>query len=334
MVQLYGKRQYLKLQDVTQFAEEYFDKTGKGINFSLLQRKFGLSKSKAQRILKISRNNHLLFTPKNTKPQTYYPKTRHFQVIEHIKQKNVPVDTTGTSNLQTNNSDYNSNQKTNFLESLTQLPLRPLQIHKIQIETTIDTEAYTLIHSEPWKGNLGRQQIEHIDNKDVTYIYYRNGKVSISIACSNNPFNIETEDDLISLCSFFGQVRDRFQYQISDPRGRLVPQITDWILKQSDFNKDIPITDIGQLSLPNIQLTTAFTAFRLYVKNLEGNAFYRCEDSRVVNQSLGEFLNSNLHINPNPNSNPNSNSNSTSVLVVGQIKDRDKQDNGPNYYYC
>ena len=172
-------------------------------------------------------------------------------------------------------------------------------MHKIQLETLIDTENYNLIHSEPWKGNLGRKQIEHIDNKDVTYIYYKNGKVSINIACSNCPFKIQTEDDLVLLYSFIGQVRDRFEYQVSDPRGRIAPQITNWILKQSDFNKDIPITDIGQITLPNIQLKTAFSVFRLYVKNLEGKAHYRCEDSRVVSQPLGEFLNSSININPN-----------------------------------
>ena len=88
-------------------------------------------------------------------------------------------------------------------------------MHKIQLETTMDKdkENYNLIESEPWKGNLGRKQIEHIDNKLVTYIYYKNGKVSIDIACSNCPFNIENEDDIAILFSFFGQIRDRFEYQ-------------------------------------------------------------------------------------------------------------------------
>ena len=93
-----------------------------------------------------------------------------------------------------------------------------------------DKENYTLIQSEPWKGNLGRRQIEHIDNKDVIYIYYKNGKVSISIACSNNPFKIDNEEDLVLLYSFFGHVRNRFEYQISDPRGRI---------SASNYNVDI-----------------------------------------------------------------------------------------------
>jgi hypothetical protein len=215
-----------------------------------------------------------------------------------LKKENVPIDTTGTNtNSNSPLSTCIENQKANyFLDFLVALHLRPLYMHKIQIETVIDSQGYTLIDSKPWKGNSGRYQIESIDNRHVTYIYYKNGKVSIAIACSNNPFKIGTEEDLAVLYSFFGQIRDRLEYQISDPRGRIVQHITNWILKQCDFNKDIPITDECQVTLPDIQLSSSFGVFRLYVKNLNGSAYYRCEDSRVVNQSLAEYLN--LNINP------------------------------------
>ena len=52
----------------------------------------------------------------------------------------------------------------------------------------------------------------------------------------------------------------------------------------------------GQTTLPDIQLSSAFRVFRLYVKNLNGSAYYRCEESRVVNQPLVPFLD--FHINP------------------------------------
>ena len=139
---------------------------------------------------------------------------------------------------------------------------------------------------------------ELVEDKQVTYIYYKNGNIVIKIACSNNPFKIDNEEDLTLLISFFGQIRDRLEYQISDPRGRIIPPITHWILKQCDFNKDIPITDEDQVTLPDIQLRRTFHVFRLYVKNLDGKAYYRCEDSRVVNQPLVPFLN--FHINAIP----------------------------------
>jgi len=83
---------------------------------------------------------------------------------------------------------------------------------------------------------------------------------------------------------------------ISDPHGRIVLPITTWILNQCDFNKDIPLSDESQITLPDIQLKSAFGVFRLYVKNLDGKAYYRCEDSRVVNQPLIPYLN--FQINP------------------------------------
>jgi hypothetical protein len=81
-------------------------------------------------------------------------------------------------------------------------------------------------------------------------------------------------------------VRDRLENHISDPRGRLVPQIPTWILKQCDLNKGVPITDKAQITLPDIQISTAFRVFRLYVKNLDGQANYRCEESLQINQPL------------------------------------------------
>ena len=292
-----AQRKYLKLQDVINFAEEYFDKTKKGINFSLLQRKFGIIKSKSQRILKRSRANHLLFTPKHSIPQMYYPESRHFDVIEHLKKENVPLNTTGTTNSKSPLSDCIQHQKDNeFLAALKKIYLIPLGMHKIEVQTTVGKECYNLIQSESWEGNRAKGLTEPVEDKQVSYIYYKNGNIVIKIACSNNPFRIENEDDIAILFSFFGQIRDRIEYQISDPHGRMVPPITHWILKQCDFNKDIPIPNIAQVTLPDIQLRSAFHVFRLYVKNLDGKAYYRCEDSRVVNQPLVPFLN--FHINP------------------------------------
>ena len=52
------------------------------------------------------------------------------------------------------------------------------------------------------------------------------------------------------------------------------------------MNRDVPITDKAQNTLPDIQLSTAYTVFRLYVKDIEGQAHYRIEESRQVNQPL------------------------------------------------
>ena len=175
------------------------------------------------------------------------------------------------------------------------LPWKPLHIHKIQLELSIDKECYELIKGIQWKGNAGRCMEEIIDQTHVKFVYYKNGKVSIYVESSNKPFRIENDIDLVELYSFLGQARDRLQYHVSDARGRLTPNITSWILKQCDFDKDVPITDKAQIMLPDIQLSSALETFRLYVKNLGGDAFYRCEDSRQVNQPLVPYLNSTIN---------------------------------------
>ena len=174
----------------------------------------------------------------------------------------------------------------NFLDALSLLSSRPLKVHKLLLETNLDKGCYNLISSVEWKGNRGKPQLELVENSHVTCIYYKNGKVSIDVACARWPFRIESEIDLARLYSFLGQIRDRIERHIQDPKGRLTPSITEWILKQCDFNKDVPITDNAQVTLPDIQLSTAFETFRLYVKNLEGQVYLRCEDSMQINEPV------------------------------------------------
>jgi hypothetical protein len=47
--------------------------------------------------------------------------------------------------------------------------------------------------------------------------------------------------------------------------------------------------------LPDIQLSTAFQTFRVYVKNLGGKAYARCESLVKVDQSLVMFMESNIN---------------------------------------
>ena len=175
------------------------------------------------------------------------------------------------------------------------LPWRPLHIHKIQAELTIDKECYQLIKGIQWRGNAARCIEEPIDHTHVKYAYYKTGKVALYVESSRKPIKIETEDDLAVLYSLLGQVRDRLECHVSDSRGRLTPNITSWILKQCDFNKDVAITDKAQIILPDIQLSSALETFRLYVKNIGGDAFYRCENSRQINQPLVPYLNSTIN---------------------------------------
>lgn len=287
-------RRNIRSSKLVVFVEQRFDKIKEGTKFVDLEQTFGIRKARAQRLLKGAKLNGILFCPRRTNPQKYYPESRHFEVVQYLNNKEfVLKDTTGTSHPQQPLSNCLEHQKAgNFLDALMLLTSRPLMLHKLQLETHVDKGCYNLISGVGWRKNLGKCRPELIENINVMCIYYKNGKLSIDVACAKWPFRIETESDLAILYSFFGQIRDRIECHIDDPRGRITPNITEWVLKQCDFNKDIAITDKAQVTLPDIQLSTAFQTFRLYVKNLQGQAHFRCEDSRQINQSATAYLSS------------------------------------------
>lgn len=287
-------RKNIKLLNVVAFVEKCFDERKEGTSFANVENEFRINKARAQRILKIATQKQFLFTPGRKNPQKYYPDSRHYAVIEYLNNKeNVPKQTTDAKSPISNCLEYQKAK--NFLDVLSKLPFTPLMMHKIVVEMMLDIQFYDLINVKAWKKNLGRLYSETIDKIDVNFVYYKNGKLLVYIVCSNRPFKIETEEDLAILYSFFGQVRDRLEYQISDPHGRLVPNISKWVLKQCEFNKDVPITDKAQLTIPDIQLSTALQTFRMYVKNLNGRANHRCETSMEINQLLPTYLSSNIN---------------------------------------
>jgi hypothetical protein len=148
---------------------------------------------------------------------------------------------------------------------------------------SIDKEYYTTIEKQSLSRNRGKVYEEYIGKANVKYTYYPNGKVEILIACSSNPFKIESDGDVSILFSFFGQVKELLLIQLSDIRERRVSPITEWKLVQCDINNDVEITDKAQVTFPDIQLESADRIFRLYVKSLHDKAVYRCEELLAFN---------------------------------------------------
>jgi hypothetical protein len=173
-----------------------------------------------------------------------------------------------------------------FLDVLSSLGGYPLYIHKLHLQLSIAPEYYQTIKALPQtKRNKGKQYLERMARADVSFVVYPNGKVMISVACSNNPFKLETDEDETMLFSFLGQVRDRLLYLVNDPRERAVPSIMNWRLSGCDINKDVEVSDLMQLSSIDIQLNCADRVFRLYVKSLHDKAVYRCEESLAFNNT-------------------------------------------------
>ena len=294
LVHSLSPRKYIKRKSLEDLA---LDKASKGITWKDLRDKFSCSKGEAQRKLKYFHSKRLLFTAqdlmdqgldlpptfRNQKPQVYYACSRKAEIIEDIKKeyKNVPIQPTGVTLSKSPLSRSVELQKAqSFLDVLFSLGRYPLFIHKLHLQLWIAPEYYQTITALPQtKKNKGKQYLERMARADVNFVIYPNGKVMISIACSNNPFKLETDEDETILFSFLGQVKDRLLYLVNDPRERTVPSIMEWRLSGCDINKDIEISDLMQLSAIDIQLKSADRVFRLYVKSLHDKAVYRCEES-------------------------------------------------------
>ena len=166
-------------------------------------------------------------------------------------------------------------------------------MHNVHLWMVIDKSHYNELFLKPSPFNETKVQVERIGLREVVYKFHKRGSIEIDVACSRNPFQLETDDDVNNFFGFLGKVQYTLAYILSDPTERIVPQIDNWILKSCDFNKDMEIEDkdIGQLMNLNIQVKHAGKAFRLYVKNLEDRFVLREERTMKVNQLITPFMN-------------------------------------------
>jgi hypothetical protein len=286
------RRISIKQTEIERLAVLKFNRSKKGITFQDLITKLGISKRKAQRKLKDCCKSKALFTLQHCKPQHYFPNSIRADVIEYFgKNQNVPVHPTEVTHSKTAISKVRESKAQTFLDVLCAFDNVPLYIHKLQLELFINPEGYKDLNRDSVKGNKAKLHEERIGKAYVKYLIYPNGKVMVYIACSNDPFKIESEADESVLFAFFGRVYDRLLYLLSDVRESIVPSIMKWRLVGCDINKDNEISDMMQLSAIDIQLKSADRVFRLYVKSLHDKAVYRCEESLALkNTPLIEAL--------------------------------------------
>jgi hypothetical protein len=291
-------RRKIKSKEVEQLAVKIFHNSKKGITFKDIMT-LGVPKKRAQRKLKLCCENgyfpsekKVLFAPEKHRPQQYYPKCLRAEVNEYLSMKeNVLIQPTGMtySTFPLFNA-FQLQKAKNFLDILLRLPFVHPYIHKVQLVLSIDKEYYTTLEQESRPRNKAKIYEEYIGKTLTKYTYSPNGTVEIAVRCNNSPFKLETDDDVNILFSFFGQVRDRMLYHLSDPRERVVPPIIYWRLMQCDVNKDIEITEKLQFTLPDIQLRYGGRVFREYVKLLGERAVCRAEESLKVDLSLTDGL--------------------------------------------
>ena len=295
-------------------AIKKYTKSHLGIDFTDLEQ-FGYKKRNAQSILKrmcsethdIDGQKHppLLFrSPIRSCPQKYYPASVKADVIEYMKKKKmVPTDPTEvTTSLITPFSKsrhplsnvIESGKANSFLEALILIPYQPAYIHNIHLQVDIDCNEYEHIIGKEEARCRSKEHEERIGAvkgmPNVTYMIYPRGRIMVYVKCSENPFRLETENDVSYLFSFLGQVRDRMVIWLHDLRETVVPSIMEWRLLQCDINRDVELTTKAQITLPDIQLKYADRVFRLYVKSLHDKAVYRAEELLNLKQLLPEAL--------------------------------------------
>ena len=293
-------RKIVYTKDIEQLAINIFDSSKKAITVGHIVAQFGVNKEHARRIIKRSLANQVLFAPEKHKPQRYYPVSRRPQVIEYLYTKErLLVQPTGTRHtLSDHYALFNAleNQKaSSFLDMLRLLPLSAKYTHNFHMKTLIDKQHYSNIDSVPGNRTRGKPFVERIGLRQVTYTYYPGGSITMEIGCSYAPFGIGCENDVNVLFAFIGQIKDRMTIHLNDPRESITPDINVWTLKQCDVNVDIELTDLGQVTLQDIQISTMGRVFRAYVKILESKSIWRLEETLTQNSPLLEALDSIAH---------------------------------------
>jgi hypothetical protein len=270
-VLLKEKRPYLKGKIIENLCKLHYEYEGKGITINDLITIQNYTKKKAQRTLKYFHETKVLFTAKDlekeqiilfglrdTKPQQYYLQSMKPIIIEKYKKKVRTCDDI---------SDPIAEEKKNniLLEILQRLDYSPLFIHKLQLKTSFDKSEYEWIKERIGDDfiYLGERRLKRI----VEFYPYPNGTFMVNVKCSKYPIRIDNESDVNDLYILLGEIQGYLNKKLIILLQGIIPPILDWQLLNCDFNKDIAIDSICQVTLPvHFQMKEAGKVFRLYVK--------------------------------------------------------------------
>ena len=297
----YRQCKWIRDKEIEELVIKKYKKNGKGITFVDLQVKFECSKKKAQLRLKnalkyrtdqYGNKNSLLFTMERTKPQQYFASSLKADIIK--KKKNRLIDPTGITYKKISNNKFHQeviNKKVQSLSEKLEL-LRDIEpnLHNIHLQIKINKQYYQDIKGNIYRKNLGIFKECFIANRTVSFVINKNGTVCITIKSNRNPFPFQTEEDILLIYGFMGQVRSELLAILSDPKERIIPPITDWILTECDFSKDLKVNDFEQLTSITLQLKYAGEVFRAYVKSLGNKTVHRFEENIADINKLKEII--------------------------------------------
>ena len=132
--------------------------------------------------------------------------------------------------------------------------------------------------------NNGKQYSTIIGKARVIYTFYPKGTVNIEVKCSDTPFRVETTDDYDNILRFLESLRETLSQFLRDTQNILtaiVSVIEDWYLTEYDINKDVKLEDQSlHIAAVKIQIKYHLHLFRVYIKSIGKNKFYRIEENR------------------------------------------------------
>jgi hypothetical protein len=100
----------------------------------------------------------------------------------------------------------------------------------------------------------------------VKFRAYPNNTVDIHISCSDNPFPLESQEDVTTLFCFIAGVHETLRVWLQDISNTITPPVHDWTFTRAEFNKDVPCSPALYFNGPNIQIRAAEGVFRIYTK--------------------------------------------------------------------
>jgi hypothetical protein len=181
-----------------------------------------------------------------------------------------------------------------LLNALAKAELAPLGVHNMHLKVRLITPPYDAANDDnPYdrvsesyleKGNEGKRNrtklySERVGDKEISYRLYPNNTVIIIIACTENPFPLDSQEHVTSLFCFLGGRRDTLRLWLSDISDQFVPHVHDWCLVEADLNRDVQLTPAlyYHMNMIKIQLRTVEGVFREYAKSIYGHFYFRQE---------------------------------------------------------
>jgi hypothetical protein len=279
----------VRWEDIQKLAAAKFSDTHEGITYLDLctgSNKLVYTPKHARFTLRYYKRKGQLFTSNRRNPQQYFLskeesefslfKCTHFDTtgVQARKQgaeqafghAHAPITTTATVIADT------------FLESLAIAKTTPLYIHNLAFHVQlyhprIDDNPYDRITNNycTLRENKTKEYEYRRGKTHVKFKAYPNNTVDIHISCSNNPFPLETQEDVTTLFCFVGGVHETLRVWLSDISNTITPPLHDWKFIRADLNKDVPASPKLFFSMPKMQLRTAEDVFRIYAKPLPIN---------------------------------------------------------------